>query len=93
MITLLYDVLKDEELSGNSKLYLIEDFDKVLSLDLISNDEENSQDDSWIIAKIEERRKAKEEKDYKKADAIRDELLEQGIILKDGRDGTTFERK
>ena len=93
MITLLYDVLKDEELSGKSKLYLVEDFDKVLSLDLISNEEENSQDDSWIIAKIEERRKAKEAKDYQKADAIRDELLEQGIILKDGRDGTTFERK
>lgn len=93
MITLLYDVLKDEDLSGKSKLYLVEDFDKVLSLDLMSSEEENSQDDSWIIAKIEERRKAKEEKDYKKADAIRDELLEQGIILKDGRDGTTFERK
>ncbi len=93
MITLLYDVLKDEELSGKSKLYLVEDFDKVLSLDLINNDEENSQDDSWIIAKIEERRKAKEAKDYQKADAIRDELLEQGITLKDGRDGTTFERK
>ena len=93
MITLLYDVLKDEELSGKSKLYLVEDFDKVLSLDLISNDEKNSQDDSWIIAKIEERRKAKEATDYQKADAIRDELLEQGITLKDGRDGTTFERK
>ena len=93
MITLLYYVLKDEELSGKSKLYLVEDFDKVLSLDLISNDEENSQDDSWIIVKIEERRKAKEAKDYQKADAIRDELLEQGITLKDGRDGTTFERK
>lgn len=93
MITLLYDVLKDEELSGKSKLYLVEDFDKVLSLDLINNDEENSQDDSWIIAKIEERRKAKEAKDYQKADAIRDELLEQEITLKDGRDGTTFERK
>ena len=91
--TLLYDVLKDEELSGKSKLYLVEDFDKVLSLDLINNDEENRQDDSWIIAKIEERRKAKEAKDYQKADAIRDELLEQGITLKDGRDGTTFERK
>ncbi len=34
-ITLIYDVLKDEELSDFSKLYLIEDFDKVLSLGLI----------------------------------------------------------
>ena len=65
----------------------------MLSLDLISNEKENSQDDSWIIVKIEERRKAKEAKDYQKADAIRDELLKQGITLKDGRDGTTFERK
>ena len=39
MITILYDVLKDEELSDFSKLYLVEDFDKVLSLDLLNEEE------------------------------------------------------
>ena len=88
-----YDVIKDEELSGKSKLYLINDFDRVLSLDLLNNNIEDNQDDSWIISKIEERRQAKATKDYEKADAIREELLTKGIILKDNREGTTFERK
>ena len=93
MITILYDVIKDEKLSGKSKLYLINDFDRVLSLDLLNNNIEDNQDDSWIISKIEERRQAKAKKDYEKADAIREELLTKGIILKDNREGTTFERK
>ena len=37
--------------------------------------------------------RAKTEKNYQTADEIRKELLEKGIVLKDGRDGTTFERK
>ena len=40
---------------------------------------------------IEKRKIAKEMKDYNEADRIRDELLEKGIQLIDGRDGTTYE--
>ena len=93
MITLLYDVLKDDELSDKSKLFLVEEFDKVLSLDLLNKETNNIEDESWINEKIAERAKAKSEKNYQKADEIRNELLEKGIVLKDGRDGTTFERK
>lgn len=93
MITLLYDVLKDDELSDKSKLSLVEEFDKVLSLDLLNKETNNIEDESWINEKIAERAKAKSEKNYQKADEIRNELLEKGIVLKDGRDGTTFERK
>ena len=93
MITLLYDVLKDDELSDKSKLFLVEEFDKVLSLDLLNKETNNIENESWIKEKIEERMRAKTEKNYQKADEIRNELLEKGIILKDGRDGTTFERK
>ena len=41
--------------------------------------------------KIEERKQAKINKDYDKADSIRKELEEKGITLKDTREGTTFE--
>lgn len=92
MLTLVYDVLKDEELTDFTKLYLIEDFDKVLSLDLTSDEKEVDQDlESYIQNKIEERNIAKQNKDYEKADSIRDELLEKGIRLIDSRDGTTYE--
>ncbi|MGD1955213.1 MAG: cysteine--tRNA ligase [Sphingomonadales bacterium] len=41
-----------------------------------------------IDALIEQRATAKKNKDFATADAIRDQLLEQGIILEDGPDGT-----
>jgi len=41
-----------------------------------------------ILKKIELRNKARESKDYKKADNIRDELLDKGVLIED-KDGKT----
>ncbi|MEM1019030.1 MAG: cysteine--tRNA ligase [Pseudomonadota bacterium] len=46
-----------------------------------------------IDALIEQRATAKKNKDFATADAIRDQLLEQGIILEDGPDGTRWRRR
>ena len=92
MMTLLYDVLKDDNLSDFSKLYLVDKFDQVLSLNLIEEDKEIDEDfEKEILAKIEERNNAKKEKNYALADQIRDELLEKGVKLIDSREGTTYE--
>ncbi|HPU64106.1 MAG TPA: cysteine--tRNA ligase, partial [Mobilitalea sp.] len=42
---------------------------------------------------IEERQEARRNKDYAKADQIRDELLKKGIILEDTREGVRWKRK
>ena len=42
-----------------------------------------------IKTKIELRNKARENKDYKEADKIRDELLDKGVLIED-KDGTTL---
>ena len=42
---------------------------------------------------IEERSEAKANKNWARADEIRDQLAEQGITLLDGPDGTTWEKK
>jgi cysteinyl-tRNA synthetase len=47
----------------------------------------------WIDSKILERLKAKERKDYDTADAIRNELLERGIIIEDTKNGSTWKTK
>ena len=81
-------------INNNTKLYLIEKFDEVLSLDLLKENTKLNQDndmDEYILAKIEERNNAKKEKNYALADQIRDELANKGIILKDSREGTTYE--
>lgn len=42
---------------------------------------------------IQEREEARKNKDFDRADAIRDELAEKGILLKDTRTGVVWERK
>ena len=90
-ITVLYDLIKDDTVNGTTKRYLIEDFDKILSLDLIKEDNNiDSELEKYIQDKIEERKIAKQNKDYALSDAIRDELLTKGIELIDTREGTTY---
>lgn len=92
MITLVYDVLKDEELTDFTKLYLINIFDQVLSLDLVEEEKTIDEDtEAMIIKKIEERALAKKNKDYAKADQIRAELFDKGIRIIDNKDKTTYE--
>ncbi|MDY5976251.1 MAG: cysteine--tRNA ligase [Anaerovoracaceae bacterium] len=89
-ITALYDVLK-AKINGATKLALIEEFDTVLSLDLIKaagelrkkEAEKYADEDPEVLALVEERTAAKKAKDYARADEIRDILKEKGITLKD----------
>ena len=89
-LTVLYDVLKDNEVNGTTKLKLISDLDKAFSLNLIETKEEDESLTKYIETKIEERNNAKKEKNFALADQIRNELLEQGIELMDTREGTKY---
>ena len=95
-VTLVYDVLKSE-LNGATKRAIIESFDYVLSLDLLKEEAAvdsgvDAELEAYVLAKIEERKAAKKAKDFALADAIRSELLEQGIILEDTREGVKWKR-
>ena len=48
--------------------------------------------ESYILEKIEERKAAKKAKDFARADEIRAELLEKGIVLEDTREGVKWKR-
>ena len=48
--------------------------------------------DEEIGKKIDERNKARDNKDFQKADQIRDELAAQGILLDDSSDGTSWKK-
>ena len=97
-ITALYDVLK-ADLSDATKRYLIADFDRVLSLGLIEAAEKKAAEAAPAadvdVAKIEEliakRTQARADKDWATADAIRDELKAMHIVIKDSKDGVTWE--
>lgn len=90
-LTILYDTLK-ENTTDSTKIEIIKEMDKVLSLDLLKKEEVNI-DEEYIKDMIQKRNIAKEHKDYNTADKIREELERNGIILKDTREGTIYEVK
>jgi len=49
-------------------------------------------DEEMILEKIKARNKARADKDFTKADTIRDDLLALGIMLDDGIHGTTWKK-
>ncbi len=101
-ITAVYDVLKANT-NDKTKLYLLEDFDKVLSLDLIDGakklnekavEPQGEKDELtlYVEEQIALRKQAKKDKNFAEADRIRNELLEKGITLLDTREGTTWSK-
>lgn len=91
-LTVVYDVLK-AEMNDVSKRALLEEFDTVLSLDLLKEakpDEVDAELAVYVADMIEQRKEARKEKDFARADAIREELLQKGVELKDTREGTTW---
>ncbi|MBP3824816.1 MAG: cysteine--tRNA ligase [Butyrivibrio sp.] len=97
-ITILYDALKADT-NDATKLALVESFDKVLSLDLIGHAKsllEGGADIDpelleYINEQIQKRAEAKKAKDFATADAIRNELLERGVEIKDTREGVKWQ--
>ena len=97
-ITVLYDMLKDD-MNDATKFALAESFDEVLSINLTTagavdavEDGVDAELEAYILAKIEERKAAKKEKNFALADAIRGELLEKGIMLEDTREGVKWKK-
>lgn len=90
-LTLLYDLIKDTNVSSNTKLKLIKSWDSVLSLDLIKEKNIDEELLNKINELIEKRNIAKGNRDYALADQIREELKNMNVVIKDTKEGTTFE--
>ncbi len=84
-LSLLWDLVKDPNLSNADKKATILDFDKVLGLDFenVVADEIPSE----IIKLAKERQIAKSNKDYAKSDEIRNQIASLGYEVKDTEDG------
>lgn len=96
-ITAIFDLVKDINLNldeNNSKemlektLALLKKLTRVLGI-MEGEREEISEDIEGLIA---ERNAARKNKDFAKADEIRDKLKEMGIEIEDTRSGTTWKR-
>ncbi|MEL7649791.1 MAG: cysteine--tRNA ligase [Sedimentibacter sp.] len=93
-ITVLFEMLKSDDINNVQKLDLAADFDRVLSLDLLKDDQCQVHDElaEYIEEMIQKRQEAKKNKNYQLADSIRAELLEKGIMLEDTRQGVNWKK-
>jgi cysteinyl-tRNA synthetase len=73
-------------------LELLDRFDSVFDV-LKPSGKEGALSDEQVESRIAERTRAKKAKDFAGADRIRQELLDQGVILEDTKDGIRWKRK
>jgi len=91
-LAILWAVIKDKEINAKDKYKLIIKFDEVLGFNLKKLKKEEQKISKDIDNLIKEREKARKEKDWAKADEIRDNLKKQGIILEDTPDGVRWKK-
>lgn len=97
-IASIFELVKHANTTGsaeNSKEYLQGLFDTIVNLSdvlglLVNKEEELLAED--IEKLIEERQMARKERNFQRADEIRDELLQKGIILEDTREGVKWKK-
>ena len=98
-ITVVYDVLKSKA-NAATKLALIGEFDKVLGLDLIANAKEladnadSVSDDipDEVLELVEQRKAARKDKNFARADELRDKIAALGYEVKETRQGTEINK-
>ncbi|MBC8522477.1 cysteine--tRNA ligase [PVC group bacterium] len=76
-----------------NELSALREMDSVLGvLDLETDGNSGDLDVDKVDSLIESRLAARDNKEWERADEIRDELIEMGVAIKDGPDGTTWSR-
>ncbi|TAN63935.1 cysteine--tRNA ligase [Paraclostridium sordellii 8483] len=90
--TVLFDVIKDNNLNNLEKKTLIDNFDLVFGLNLINSNNLNLSQEkiNWIENLLKERSEYRKNKKWKKSDEIRDILLKENIEILDTKEGTKW---
>ena len=90
----LFIFLKESSYNSATKFASIKFFDEVLGLDLLKTLEKDTQSEipEVILELVEERRIAKCNKNYSRADEIRKEILKLGYLVEDSKEGVRIKR-
>ena len=89
-MSIVWDIVKNPNKSRDYA-ELLNDFDKVLGFDLESYEKQETSLPDEIQKLVEERNKARSDKNWAESDRIRDILVEKGYTVKDSKEGTIVE--
>ena len=89
-LALVWEVMKTERLGSKQKLELIKKFDKILGLDLDKIKQDKTPTELKELLK--QREKSRKDKDWSKADKLRDEIKSKGYIIEDSTKGPRLKR-
>ncbi len=88
-LAVVWELARSKEDDSVKKATIIE-CDEILGLDIGAWRPEEFKIPDDVLLLIDEREKAREARDWAKADTLREEILELGYVLKDTRKGTNI---
>ncbi|MEQ8170392.1 MAG: DALR domain-containing protein, partial [Candidatus Eremiobacterota bacterium] len=94
-LAVLWSVLKDDTLGNNQKMELLLDFDKILAIGIEKIKEEKKkieQIDKEVEKLVEERQKARKDKNWPLSDELRKRIMEKGYIVSDTPHGPVVKK-
>lgn len=83
----MWEVVKEEKLSAEDKYSLLLKFDEVLGLDLSKAKKEKLKIPTEVLKLAKERQEARQNKDWKKSDLLREKIKELGYVVGDTQEG------
>ena len=87
-LAVLWNLVRDSKASG--KIGAVREMDKVLGLDLLKK--EKIEIPPEIVKLVKERERARQEKDWKKADLLREEIKKKGYRVDDSEEGCSVSK-
>jgi cysteinyl-tRNA synthetase len=90
-LSYMWEILRDNKINNSEKLDLVYYFDRVFGLNL--DKEEKIEIPKDIKELLKERKIAREKKDFKRADEIREIIIKKGFIIEDKKEKVNIFKK
>lgn len=89
-LSILWETIKDCSIEPPEKLWLVEEFEKVLGFGIFN--EEKQQIPNEVLSLRDERNLAKKNRDFKKADELREKIKALGWLIEDTPSGPRLKK-
>ena len=92
-LAVLHEVLGSQQLPVQERLVLLLDFDRVFGLGVADWQPDTEEIPADVEALAEERASARQSKNWKRSDELRDELLARGYVVEDSKSGQRLKKR